>query len=69
MSEPAVQVGNEVTFVIFLVFDQRNNFFRLRPGQAEGRQPLVADPGVGAAGAGRGRGFHWRVPWDDDLPA
>ena len=45
------------------------NLFRLRSGQAEGRQPLVADSGMGAVGAGRGRGFRRRVPWDDDLPA
>ena len=37
-----------------ILYHQHHNFFRLRPGQAESRQSLVAHPGVGAAGPGVG---------------
>ena len=37
-----------------IMYHQHHNFFRLRPGQAESRQSLVAHPGVGAAGPGCG---------------
>ena len=50
------------------MYHQHHNFFRLRPGQAESRQSLVAHPGVGAAGPGCGRGFCRRVPWHDGVP-
>ena len=51
-----------------ILYHQHHNFFRLRPGQAESRQSLVAHPGVGAAGPGCGRGFCRRVPWHDGVP-
>ena len=47
---------------------QHHNLFRLRSGQAESRQPLVARPGVGAAGPGGGRGFCRHLTWHDGVP-
>ena len=50
-----------VSYAIRVFYHQHHNFFRLRPGQAESRQSLVAHPGVGAAGPGKPL-FRFGVP-------